>query len=98
MVLVVPALAFAHDAPPAHSCAAPTRPADKTNELEWNGFVDAMNAYRACMSAFIEANHAGSDHHRQAANAATEEWNAFVRGSLNVPEDFPWPPETESDR
>jgi hypothetical protein len=55
-------------------------------------FVDQVDAYRACMNAFIESSHAASERHRAAANRATEEWNAFVRGSLNVPEVYPWPP------
>ena len=51
----------------------------------------------AATEAAAENNEA-ADRHRTAANAATEEWNAFVHGSLNVPEDFPWPlPDKESN-
>jgi hypothetical protein len=84
-------LAVAHDLAPTHGCVAPTRPASQEPAV-WNPFVDAVDRYRACMNAFIEANHAASERHRAAANQATAEWNAFVRGSLNVPADYPWPP------
>lgn len=91
LVVALPTLAFAHGEPPPHDCARPVRPPDKTDDVVWNAFVDRMDAYRGCMSTFIEANHQAADHHRAAANAATDEWNEFVRTSLNVPEDFPWP-------
>jgi hypothetical protein len=58
----------------------------------WNAFVDDVDTYRDCTSTFVADNHAAAERHRAAANAATEAWNAFVRSSLNVPEDYPWPP------
>ncbi len=84
--------AIAHDPAPQPDCVAPVRPADKIDVERWNAFVDAVDVYRACMNAFIQANHAAADAHRGAANAATDSWNAFVRSSLNAPEDYPWPP------
>jgi hypothetical protein len=75
------------------ACVQPIRPPDKTDSGRWNAFVDQVDAYRSCMNAFITENHAAADRHRAAANAATDEWNEFVHESLNVPEDFPWPPE-----
>ncbi len=83
--------ASAHDTV-THACVAPTRPPEGVEPEVWNAFVDRVDVYRACMSDFIAANHAQADAHRDAANAATEEWNAFVRSSLNVPEDYPFPP------
>lgn len=89
--LSIASAARAHDVV-SHGCQAPARPAQDVEPVEWNGFVDRVDDYRACMNAFIAANHAQSDVHRSAANVATDEWNAFVRGSLNVPEDYPFPP------
>ena len=57
--------------------------------------MDQVDAYRDCMTRFIAENNDAADRHRAAANAATVEWNAFVHSSLNVPEDFPWPPPTK---
>jgi hypothetical protein len=87
---------FAAAVPPPPSCVQPVRPPDKTDAVAWNRFVDQVDAYRSCMNAYITENHAAADRYRAAANAATEAWNAFVHGSLNVPEDFPWPPPERS--
>lgn len=92
MMAAVPA-AWADPEAPAHDCVRPERPADDQDTARWNRFADRTDAYRACINAFVERNHRAADSHRAAANAATQEWNAFVRGSLNVPEDYPWPPE-----
>ena len=48
-----------------------------------------FDEYRACVNRFVEAHYAASDRHRVVANSATQDWNAFVRSELNVPEDFP---------
>ena len=84
--------AFGHTEPPTHACIQPMRPPDKNDADVWNQFIDQVDSYRSCMNAFIAENHEAAERHRAAANAATEEWNTFVRSSLNVPEDFPWPP------
>jgi len=86
-----PSLADAE--PPLHpACVQPVRPPDKSDSVAWNRFVDRVDVYRSCMNAFITESHAAADRYRAAANAATEAWNEFVHSSLNVPEDFPWPP------
>jgi hypothetical protein len=93
----VPAAASNDGSIPRHDCVRPDRPAGDfgrpaDGHERWERFADEVDAYRACISAFIQHNHDAATAHRAAANAATEEWNAFVRGSLNVPEHFPWPP------
>ena len=90
--VLVPTLALAHAEQPKHACVQPVRPPDKTDAEVWNRFMDQVDVYRDCMNRFIAENNDAADRHRAAANAATVEWNAFVHGSLNVPEDFPWPP------
>jgi hypothetical protein len=77
---------------PAHNCQMPARPADLHDHARWNRFVDDVDAYRACMNAFIEHSRSLARAHQDAAASTAEEWNAFVRSSLNVPEHFPWPP------
>ena len=83
----------AHSPAAAHGCTAPTRPANDQDDLLWQRFLDDVDAFRACISAYADANHRASEVHREAANAATVDWNRFVRAELNVPEDYPWPPE-----
>ena len=82
-----------HSPAPAHGCAAPTRPADDQNDVLWQRFLDDVDLFRACISGFAEANHDAAGIHNDAANEATLDWNRFVRAELNVPEDYPWPPE-----
>ncbi len=94
IVIMTASVAFA-DASATHDCVHPYRPADVSVDADWNVFLGAVDAYRACISTFVDHNYQASDQHRIAANAATNEWNAFVRAELNVPEDFPWPPKTE---
>lgn len=90
--LALPA-AVGHAPPPHHGCQAPTRPADDQNDVLWQGFLDAVDRFRGCISDYASANRAASEAHNRAANEATLDWNRFVRSDLNVPEDFPWPPE-----
>lgn len=85
--------ARAHETAPAHGCQAPARPANDQNDVLWQRFLDDVDAFRGCISEYASANHQASQRHRQAANDATAVWNRFVRAELNVPEDYPWPPE-----
>jgi hypothetical protein len=87
------AAAVAHDAPPDHGCREPVRPDDDQDDALWQRFLDEVDAYRACISDFVDANQAAAAVHGEAARSATGDWNAFVRRELNVPEDYPWPPE-----
>jgi hypothetical protein len=92
-MLAVQPGARAHSPAPAHGCDAPTRPADDQNDLLWQHFLDDVDTFRACISNFAEANHEAAGIHNEVANQATLDWNRFVRAELNVPEDYPWPPE-----
>lgn len=96
-LLILASAAAAHKPVPAHGCVSPERPPDDVDEATWRRFLDDVDGYRDCISNFVGSNYAASDAHRDAANAATLEWNAFVRDSLNVPEDFPWQPEAPDD-
>ena len=93
--MLLTALDAAADARAVHACERPTRPADDSVDVDWRAFLDAVDAYRGCISDFVDANHQASEVHRDAANAATLEWNAFVRAELNVPQDYPWPPDSD---
>jgi hypothetical protein len=77
-----------HPLSPEASCLEPVRP-PHTDVDRWNRFVDEVDAYRACINAFVEQEYAAADAHRAAAERGTERWNSFVRDHLNVPADFP---------
>ncbi len=95
--LIITALLFgtaavAHEAPSDHGCSAPSRPADEEHDRRWQAFLDDVDTYRACISSYMERQQQAAIAHREAARAAADEWNLFVRDELNAPSDFPWPP------
>lgn len=94
LALLVAAYA-AGDTQVAHSCDAPVRPINDSEDITWNAFIADVDDYRECISTFVESNHAAADVHRNAANQATKDWNEFVHRELNVPEDFPWTPDND---
>jgi hypothetical protein len=91
--LLAAAPAPAHTPPPVHECNGPQRPVDDQDDRQWRAFLGAVDEFRSCISGFAEEHHAAADRHRDSANAAIMDWNQFVRSGLNVPQDFPWPPE-----
>lgn len=92
VLLLVSFPAPAHE-PMGHDCVAPVRPADDQNDELWRRFLAGIDAFQSCITAAADRHQAASDAHQQAAFAAVDAWNDFVRTSLNAPEDFPWPPE-----
>ncbi len=92
LCLVTGSLSSAHSEPPGHGCTAPGRPVDDQDDVAWQRYLDDVDGYRACISDFADANRQAARVHNQAANAATQDWNGFVKRKLNVPEDYPWPP------
>ena len=88
--------ALVHGHPPmGNDCAAPVRPVDDQNDQLWAQFLAEIDTYQTCISREADRHQAASDAHQRAAFAAVDAWNDFVRSSLNVPEDFPWPPSEE---
>ena len=92
-VLLAAGGGHAHTPVPAPDCVAPKRPPEDVPEPVWQTFLTDVDCFRACITRYVQENHAASDAHRAAGNQATLLWNDFVRASLNVPEDYPWPPE-----
>ena len=84
--------AVAH-VPMTLDCVAPDRPSNDQDDVLWNQFLGDIDTFQSCISRESERHQAASDEHQRAAFAAVDAWNDFVRTSLNVPEDFPWPPE-----
>ncbi len=76
-------------------CIAPSRPADDQNDVSWQKFLGEIDAFQGCISADTQRQQEASKAHQEAARAAVERWNQFVRTNLNVPEDFPFVPESD---
>jgi hypothetical protein len=83
---------LAHELDPVE-CDAPIRPADDQNDLLWQAFLNEIDEFRDCVTQQMALHEQAAKSHQAAAREAVENWNAFVRDSLNAPEDFPWPPE-----
>ena len=76
-----------------HACVAPDRPEDDQNDVMWQRFLDEINRFRDCVNAEMAWHQAAAQAHQGNARAMVDLWDQFVTGSLNAPEDFPWPPE-----
>ena len=73
------------------TCEAPTRPQDEQDNVLWQTFLDDIDSFRACARAHMVWHQDAVVEHQQSAKLAVEQWNIFVRDSLNAPEDFPFP-------
>lgn len=76
-----------------HHCEAPVRPIDDQNDVLWQRFLAEIESFQACVNTEMAWHQAAARDHQAKARAVVEIWNQFVTGSLNAPEDFPWPPE-----
>jgi hypothetical protein len=66
---------------PAHSCSKP-KPYDPINigsrsDLEM--YNDSVNRYKRCIEQFVGEQNKAVNRHHEAAVAATEEYNSFVK-------------------
>ena len=77
------------------NCVSPTRPADDQNDVLWNKFLADIDTFQACINENVARHQAASSEHQETARLTVERWNRFVKQSLNAPEDFPWPPESD---
>lgn len=92
MLAILPCLASAHEpdtAPSQRQCEQPIRPADDVPPAEWRAFLTAVDTFRDCTNTAMERHQRAAATHQAAAKSAVDEWNLFVRHSLNAPRDFP---------
>ena len=94
IMLTMSATAFAHE-PMDHACAAPERPANDQDDLQWQRFMRDIDAFRDCVNAKMEWHQNAANVHNDNARQVVTLWNDFVQTSLNAPEDFPWPPDEQ---
>ncbi len=90
--LLLAGAGWAHQ-PMEHRCVAPERPADEQDDELWQTFLEEINQFRECVNSKMMWHQTAASAHNNHAREVVESWNAFVRTSLNAPEDFPWPPE-----
>ena len=94
--LIVPIYGWAHDEQ-FEECHAPVRPLDEQNDVLWEEFLTATDVFRDCTRRHMEWHQSAVVTHQTEARSAVEQWNEFVRTSLNAPEDYPWPATEEAE-
>lgn len=81
-LILVPLLSLADSYAPSPSCSKPFKPMQFTNNFEVEQFREDVRRYKRCLQDFVESQNDEAENHRQAAEAAVEEWNRFVRFEL----------------
>ncbi len=96
MILFVTLLAsgsavFADTTLPVHKCVAPLRQREFATQVLLERYKSTVELYRTCLEAFVKEQEKAIEIHRQAAQAAIEDWNKFVgqdtKGPSKAPED-----------
>lgn len=72
----------ARDAVPPPSCAKPVVPAQLTTEAVAAQLQADVDRYKACIQGYVDLHTALARRHQDAANAAVDEFNAFVKHDL----------------
>ena len=68
---------------PSHSCSKPYKPYEFNNEWELENFKNEVEAYKQCISNFVDEQNDAVRNHQSAAEEAINEWNNFVNYELN---------------
>ncbi len=91
VLLVSGPAVLADTALPVHKCVAPLRQREFATQVLLERYKSTVELYRTCLEAFVKEQERAIEIHRQAAQAAIEEWNKFVgqdtRGPSKTPED-----------
>ena len=82
--LVAPSLSvFADMYSPSPSCSKPYKPYQFNSQWELDAFNRDVENYKRCITNFINEQNEASEHHKEAANNAIEEWNRYVKYELD---------------
>ena len=65
--------------PPSHNCLRPVRPFEWSSHREKNQYRKDVEAYMNCLKQFVEEQKEAIRKHKEAAEAAIEEWKNFVK-------------------
>ena len=89
LLMCFPIVSFAHSV--QSPCLAPDRPDNDQDDQAWQAFLIQVDLFRQCVSDTMRKHQNAANQHHADAKIVVDEWNHFVRASLNAPEDFPWP-------
>ncbi len=68
---------------PSHSCSKPYKPIEFNDQHEIDNFMNEVEAYKQCISDFVEEQNDAARKHQNAAEEAIDEWNNYVNYELN---------------
>lgn len=68
---------------PSHSCSKPYKPFQFNSQWEVDSFYEEVEAYKRCISNFVDEQNEEAVNHQEAASDAIDEWNNFVNYELN---------------
>ena len=90
-ITLAPCFCLAEDAPPRHNCVRPVHPkaealkdptVAKSALPRDHDFSTQVDRYKACIWKFVVAEKKAAQLHTAAADAAVDEWYAFIRESI----------------
>ena len=66
---------------PSNSCSKPKPydPMENRSRSDLEMYNDSVDRYKRCIDEFVEAQEKAVNRHHEAAQAATEEYNSFVK-------------------
>ncbi len=85
ILLVSGRAALADTTLPVHKCVAPLRQREFATQVLLERYKSTVELYRSCLEAFVKEQEKAIEIHRQAAQAAIEEWNKFVGQDTKEP-------------
>ena len=68
---------------PSHSCSKPYKPYEFNDEWELESFKGEVEAYKQCISDFVDEQNDATRKHKNAAEEAIDEWNNYINYELN---------------
>jgi hypothetical protein len=66
---------------PSHNCSKPKPydPIENRSKSDLDMYVDSVDRYKRCIDEFVEEQNKAANRHHEAAQAAIEEYNSFVK-------------------
>lgn len=68
---------------PTANCSKPYKPYKFNSKYEVESYAEEVARYKRCIQDFVTTQRGEANNHLEAAKAAIDEWNRFVRTDLN---------------
>ena len=91
--LLIPVFAFsalaAETTLPVHKCHAPIKQREFATKMQLDRYKAEVDLFRSCIEAFVKEQEEAIEAHRQATQAAIDDWRKFVGPEANAPPKAP---------